>query len=70
LTGWVLVDDKDLPRYWTTVWAALHGAALQGSTISAHLSVIESFYRSVKLQLNEACLDRLVADLCFAKLER
>lgn len=70
LTGWVLVDDQGLPRYWATVWAALHGAALQESTLSAHLSVIESFYRSVKLQLNEDCLDRLIADLCFDKLER
>ncbi|WP_153562450.1 hypothetical protein [Pseudomonas aeruginosa] len=66
----MLVDDQGLPRYWATVWAALHGAALQESTLSAHLSVIESFYRSVKLQLNEDCLDRLIADLCFDKLER
>ncbi len=57
--GWLLVVDQGLPRYWATVWVALHGAALHESTLSAHLSVIESMYRSVQIQLNEDCLDRL-----------
>ncbi len=59
LMGWLLVVDQGLPRYWATVWVALHGAALHESTLSAHLSVIESMYRSVQIQLNEDCLDRL-----------
>lgn len=49
--GWLLVVDQGLPRYWATVWVALHGAALHESTLSAHLSVIESMYRSVQIQL-------------------
>lgn len=35
LTGSVLIDELGLPRYWATVWSALHGAALHESTLSA-----------------------------------
>lgn len=70
LTGWLLVDVHGLPRYWATVWTALDGAALRDSTLSARLSVIELLYRSVKLQLGEDCLDRLITERCFDKLEQ
>lgn len=70
LSGWLLVDDRGLPRYWATVWSSLDGAALQESTLSAHLSAIEQLYQSVTLQLGEDCLDWLITHLDFDRLER
>lgn len=70
LTGTVLIDELGLPRYWATVWSVLDGAALHDSTLSSHLSVIESLYDSVKQQMNTDCLDRLITDLRFDDLEK
>jgi hypothetical protein len=69
LTGSVLIDELGLPRYWATVWSVLHGAALHESTLSAHLSVIETLYDSVKQQMHMDCIDRLIIDLRIDELE-
>lgn len=66
----MLINELGLPRYWATVWSVLHGSALHESTLSAHLSVIETLYDSVKQQMLMDCLDRLITDLRFDDLEK
>ena len=59
LNGRVLTDDRGAPRYWATVWEALHGADLSDSTLAAKLLAIDRLYRSVREQTGADCLDRL-----------
>lgn len=69
MVGWVLLDDHGRPRYWSTIWAALDGASLADSTLSAHLAVLEQFYQSVARQFGGDQLDRLITTLAFDQLE-
>lgn len=69
LNGWLLINSVGIPRYWSTVWSCLDAAALQESTLAAHLSAIESFYQSVERQLQSDCLDRLISELDLDRLE-
>jgi hypothetical protein len=55
----VVTDTRGLPRYWPTVWEALHGNALRKSTLSGKLSAIDRLYRFVADLMDEDCLDSL-----------
>ncbi|MBX9633940.1 MAG: hypothetical protein K2X44_03075 [Magnetospirillum sp.] len=65
----MLTDDRGVPRYWATVWENLHGADLSDSTLAAKLLAIDRLYRSVREQTGADCLDRLIADGDFDRLE-
>lgn len=69
LTGWILVDECGLPRYWATVWATILKPDLKDETRGRHLAGIEKLYRSVIVQTGEDCLDRLIAEMDFDSLE-
>lgn len=69
LHGWLLIDFRGVPRYWSTVWTALEAASLGESTLSSRLAAIEQFYLSVEDQLGDDCLDSLIANLDFNQLE-
>lgn len=69
LSGWTLVGDGGLPRFWACVWETLHGAALSEATLSSKLSSIDRFYRSVAEQTGADCLDNLIAAGDFERLE-
>ncbi len=69
LNGQVLTDDRGAPRYWATVWEALHGSGLSDSTLAAKLLAIDRLYRSVREQTGADCLDRLIAESDFDLLE-
>lgn len=69
LNGRVLTDDRGAPRYWATVWEALHGADLSDSTLAAKLLAVDRLYHSVREQTGADCLDRLIADGDFDRLE-
>lgn len=62
LRGSVLLDDHGRPRYWSTVWSSLDGAALGETTLARHLDAIELLYASVKTQTGSDQLDRLITD--------
>lgn len=65
----MLTNDRGVPRYWATVWEAPHGADLSDSTLAAKLLAIDRLYRSVQEQTGADCLDRLLADGEFDRLE-
>lgn len=69
LNGLVLTDERRAPRYWATVWEALHGGGLSSSTLAAKLLAIDRFYRSVREQTGTDCLDRMIGDADFDRLE-
>ncbi|MCA1910137.1 MAG: hypothetical protein LDL39_17450 [Magnetospirillum sp.] len=51
------------------MWEALHGADLSDSTLAAKLLDIDRLYRSVREQTGADCLDHLIADGNFDRLE-
>mgnify|MGYP005842158791 CR=1 FL=1 len=69
LTGWVLVDDFGLPRYWATIWADVIKAGLKEQTRGGHLRGIEKLYQTVVIQTGKDTLDRLITDMDFDTLE-
>lgn len=69
LRGWILTDERHVPRYWATVWETLHGGSLSDATLSAKLVSIDRFYRSVHEQTGHDCLDRLLGDGDFSRVE-
>lgn len=44
LTGWLLVDEFGVPRYWPSVWQIMRGPKLANATLGRHLSAIERLY--------------------------
>lgn len=69
LNGWVLTNDRGAPRYWATVWEALHGSGLSDSTLATKLLSIDRLYRSVLEQTGADCLDRMIGVGDFDRLE-
>ena len=49
LTGWVLLDGNNVPRYWATVWADVLQAKLKDSTRSRCLYAIDRLYQHFAL---------------------
>jgi integrase len=68
-SGWVSVSTLGLPRYWLTVWEALHGGDLQESTLGARLATIDFFYRYVEEVTGQDCLDQVMASIDLVRLE-
>ncbi len=69
LTGWVLLDDNNLPRYWATVWADVLQAKLKDSTRSRCLYAIDRLYQHFALLSQADVLDQLLTDCQFDALE-
>ncbi|ELE6505984.1 hypothetical protein NRT23_003993 [Pseudomonas aeruginosa] len=69
LTGWVLLDDNNLPRYWATVWADVLQAKLKDSTRSRCLYAIDRLYQHFALLYQADVLDQLLTDCQFDALE-
>jgi hypothetical protein len=69
LTGWVLLDDNNLPRYWATVWADVLQAKLKDSTRSRCLYAIDRLYQHFALLHQADVLDQLLTDCQFDALE-
>jgi len=69
LTGWVLLDGNNVPRYWATVWADVLQAKLKDSTRSRCLYAIDRLYQHFALLHQADVLDRLLTDCQFDALE-
>jgi integrase len=69
LNAWVLTDDIGVPRYWATVWEALHGGNSSRGTLGQHLLAIERLYISAQNQTGHDCLDTLLSSCNFSELE-
>ncbi|HCH7658945.1 TPA: site-specific integrase [Pseudomonas aeruginosa] len=69
LTGWVLLDDYNLPRYWATVWADVLQAKLKGSTRSQYLYAIDRLYQHFAQLHHADVLDQLLTDCQYDALE-
>ncbi|WP_085595096.1 tyrosine-type recombinase/integrase [Thalassospira sp. MCCC 1A01428] len=65
----VVTDTRGLPRYWPTVWEALHGNALRKSTLSGKFSAIDRLYRFVADLMDEDCLDSLLFESKYSEIE-
>jgi integrase len=59
----VLADQLAIPRFWAAVWAALLPGDLAPSTVSKHLSDVESLYRYADELLGYGGLDKALASL-------
>lgn len=69
LSGWSLVNDRQQPRYWATVWADVLLARVEHGTRARHLGAIELLYLSVADQVGADRLDAMIAELDFDGLE-
>lgn len=69
LRGYVCTDSRGLPRYWSTVWDTLHGADVAPSTSAGKLAAIDRFYRHVEEATGKDCLDAMLAEGDFDRIE-
>jgi integrase len=70
LSGWMLVNDFGVPRYWPMVWRILFGGALAESTLGAALSAVERLYVHAQ-EIHRANFDQVLgrADFdCLAEI--
>lgn len=69
-TGYVLVDDLGLPRYWATIWADVLHASISTNTRKNRLYSIDRLYRHTDHLWGAGSLDRALsnADLPFLEV--
>ncbi|MEO3430141.1 site-specific integrase [Pelagibius sp. CAU 1746] len=69
LSGWLLVDERQLPRFWATVWADVLLAGVEDGTRAGHLGAVEALYQAVAEQAGSDQLDAMISALEFDSLE-
>lgn len=68
-SGYVLIDQCGLPRFWAATWTLLIGASLAASTLRQRLTNIEAFYQSADALRGPGALDDALAELDCSLLE-
>ena len=61
LCGPVLVDNRNIPRYWATIWALLDNADLAESTQIAKLRAVDELYEHYDAQHQQGALDLAIS---------
>jgi integrase len=65
----VCVRRSGIPRFYATIWADILKGSLRPSTRRGHLSSLNTFYDAVDRQFGSDCLDQLIADGDFDRIE-
>jgi hypothetical protein len=69
LAGPVCGRRSDIPRFYATIWADILKGSLQPSTRRGHLSSLNAFYDAADRQFGNDCLDQLISDGDFDRIE-
>ena len=68
LSGPLLVNANQQPRFWATVWAEILLGSVEEKTRASHLDAVEGLYRSVA-DIGEDKLDSMIQALDFKALD-